>query len=66
MRRPGDKEPEPKGGRAAERLRQFREQRLPRDKAEDGESQGESDKTEPGDSDQGARERKKGETRASE
>ena len=30
IRRPGDKEPEPPGGRAAERLRMFEEARRPR------------------------------------
>ena len=29
IRRPGDKEPEPPGGRAAERLRMFEEARTP-------------------------------------
>ena len=29
MKRPGDNEPEPPGGRAAERLREFLRQRLP-------------------------------------
>lgn len=29
MRRPGDNEPEPEGGRAAERLREFLQKRLP-------------------------------------
>jgi hypothetical protein len=29
MKRPGDNEPEPAGGRAAERLREFLRQRLP-------------------------------------
>lgn len=29
MRRPGDNEPEPEGGRAAERLREFLQERLP-------------------------------------
>jgi hypothetical protein len=29
MKRPGDKTPDPPGGRAAERLRQFEEARLP-------------------------------------
>jgi hypothetical protein len=31
MKRPGDEEPEPPGGRAAERLREFLRQRLPPD-----------------------------------
>jgi hypothetical protein len=31
MRRPGDNEPEPLGGRAAERLREFLRQRVPSD-----------------------------------
>jgi hypothetical protein len=31
MKRPGDNEPEPEGGRAAERLREFLRQRLPPD-----------------------------------
>ena len=29
MKRPGDKSPDPPGGRAAERLRQFEDARLP-------------------------------------
>jgi len=29
MKRPGDEEPEPPGGRAAERLREFLRERLP-------------------------------------
>jgi hypothetical protein len=29
MKRPGDDEPEPEGGRAAERLREFLQERLP-------------------------------------
>jgi len=29
MKRPGDKSPDPPGGRAAERLREFEEARLP-------------------------------------
>ena len=29
MKKPGDKSPDPPGGRAAERLRQFEEARLP-------------------------------------
>ena len=29
MKRPGDNEPEPEGGRAAERLREFLKERLP-------------------------------------
>jgi hypothetical protein len=33
MRRPGDEEPEPAGGRAAERLREFLRQRVPSDAA---------------------------------
>ena len=31
MRKPDDKSPEPPGGRAAERLREFRRQRVPED-----------------------------------
>src|SRR5579871_6006853 len=31
MKRPGDNEPEPEGGRAAERLREFLRERLPQD-----------------------------------
>jgi hypothetical protein len=31
MKRPGDDEPEPEGGRAAERLREFLRQRLQRE-----------------------------------
>ncbi len=46
-RRPGDKEPEPPGGRAAERLREFVEQRypgkepLPQEEPEEEDKQGE-------------------------
>ena len=31
MKRPGDEEPEPPGGRAAERLKKFQQERLPAD-----------------------------------
>jgi len=35
LRKPDDKSPEPPGGRAAERLREFWKQRVPDDQAED-------------------------------
>jgi len=34
MRRPGDNSPDPPGGRAAERLRDFLEKRMPVDQAD--------------------------------
>jgi hypothetical protein len=45
MNRPGDKEPEPSGGRAAERLKEFLRQRLPPD-ASPEEIQAESERLE--------------------
>ena len=47
MRNPEDKSPEPPGGRAAERLREFKKQRIPQDQPaeEDPDSGNPSDKT---------------------
>lgn len=50
-RRPEDTTPEPRGGRAAERLREFIEQRFPGMSPEPEEHAGES--TDAGDDDQG-------------
>jgi hypothetical protein len=39
MKKPGDPEPEPSGGRAAKRMREFLEQRLPQNVEPAGEEQ---------------------------
>ena len=48
MRSPSDKSPDPPGGRAAERLREFRKARFPEDKTATEDKIAEDKKADPG------------------